>query len=284
MKRVLFVSDYTLNEAPGGAQISNSLIINKGRELGYEIIEHNWKSSIVDFLSHYDLIVSSNLHKIVLSKLQKTEYILKHPNHVRLEHDSCHYLSPESRKTLFSSTKKNFFLSNFHLDFFKDMYGDYFVNNEIVYDPIDTSIFKKSNQEKIYDIVYCGLIHQNKGFQNLLDYAENNKDRTINIFGWLDGNTNVSLFDKFENIKLNSNLSTKEVASVFQKAKAVFHSPIVNEPFCRMIAEAILCGVEEIIGSPEKIGSCLEFQKVGYEKFSDNCKNAADKFWNKIEL
>ena len=119
MKRVLFVSDYTLNEAPGGAQISNSLIINKGRELGHEITEHHWRSSIVDFLSHYDLIISSNLHKTVLSKPEKTEYILKHPNHVRLEHDSCHYLSSESRKKLFSSTKKNFFLSNFHLDFFK---------------------------------------------------------------------------------------------------------------------------------------------------------------------
>ena len=46
----------------------------------------------------------------------------------------------------------------------------------------------------------------------------------------------------------------------------------------------MLCGVEEIIGSPQIIGSCLEFEKVGYEKFSDNCNNAADNFWKKIEL
>ena len=50
MKRVLFVSDFSLDQAPGGAQISNANIIAKGRELGYEIVEHHHNSSITDFL------------------------------------------------------------------------------------------------------------------------------------------------------------------------------------------------------------------------------------------
>ena len=40
MKKVLFVSDFGLDTAPGGAQISNAAIVKKGRELGYEIVEH----------------------------------------------------------------------------------------------------------------------------------------------------------------------------------------------------------------------------------------------------
>ena len=108
MKRVLFVSDFSLDQAPGGAQISNANIIAKGRELGYEIVEHHHNSSIIDFLSHYDLLISSNMEAIS-SSLDKVNFILKHKNHVRLEHDSCHYLTPQGRKILFQSTKKNFF-------------------------------------------------------------------------------------------------------------------------------------------------------------------------------
>ena len=56
----------------------------------------------------------------------------------------------------------------------------------------------------------------------------------------------------------------------------------MREPFCRMVAEALLCGVEELIGDKNKIGSYLEFQDVGYENFKDGCKNATTKFWDKV--
>ena len=283
MKRVLFVSDFSLDQAPGGAQISNANIIAKGRELGYEIVEHHHNSSITDFLSHYDLLISSNMEAISRS-LDKVSFILKHKNHVRLEHDSCHYLTPEGRKILFQSTKTNFFLSDFHLSFFQKLYGDFFANTEIVYDPIDTSIFKKSDVEKEYDVVYCGYLHPQKGFQNFVNYIKGNPDRKIDVFGWFDKSLNPDILSNFANVNVHGSLTKEEVADVFKKSKAVFHSPLVNEPFCRMIAEAMLCGVEEIIGSPQIIGSCLEFEKVGYEKFSDNCNNAADNFWKKIEL
>ena len=96
---------------------------------------------------------------------------------------------------------------------------------------------------------------------------------------------NVESLDSLHNITVHDQwLDKEQVAKVFQQSNAVFHSPIVNEPFCRMIAEAILCGVEEIIGSPNKIGSCLEFQKVGYNEFSNSCENAANKFWQKVNL
>jgi hypothetical protein len=59
--KVLFISDFTLDQREGGAQVSNSLIIKKGRELGHEIVEHDHTSSVIDFLSSYDLMISSNL-------------------------------------------------------------------------------------------------------------------------------------------------------------------------------------------------------------------------------
>ena len=41
--------------------------------------------------------------------------------------------------------------------------------------------------------------------------------------------------------------------------------------------------VEEVIGDVDKIGSYLEFQKVGYDEFKNKCGNAAKNFWHKVE-
>jgi len=50
-----------------------------------------------------------------------------------------------------------------------------------------------------------------------------------------------------------------------------------------MVGESILCGVENIIGSPDKIGSYLEYKRLGFDKFRDNCANALTNFWEPLE-
>ena len=278
--RVLFISDFTLEDNSGGAQVSNKILIDKGRELGYEIKEHNYRSSATDFLSSYDLVINSNLALINRITPEKMPLILRMPNSVRLEHDSCSYLSDDIRRQLFANAKKNFFLSQYHLEFFQKLYGDYFHDVEINYDPIDTSLFTKSEDSKEYDVVYCGYLHQLKGFDKLLDFAKTNPNRQVDVFGWAASGISADHFFKdIENIKYHGLLPHNEVAGVFKKSKALFHSPIVNEPFCRMVCEALLCGVEEIIGDTSKIGAYLEFKKVGYEKFKNDCQGAAEKFW-----
>ena len=276
--RVLFISDFTLDQRQGGAQVSNKIIIDKGRELGLDIQEHHHNSSITDFFRSYDLVINSNLEAISKISPAKIPLIIRCPNSVRLEHDSCSYLDEEERELLFTKSEKNFFLSNYHYNFFKDLYGDYFHNVNIVYDAVDVSKFKKSDKEKIYDVVYCGYLHPLKGLNNLLNFAKSNPDRKIDIFGWGEVSPDVT-FKNFRNIKFNGQADYEEIPSIFQSCKAIFHHPVVNEPFCRMVGEAILCGVEEIIGDKSKIGSYLEFKNVGYENFKDECKNAPSKFW-----
>jgi glycosyltransferase involved in cell wall biosynthesis len=279
--RILFISDFSLTQRAGGAQVSNDIILKKGRQLGHDITEHNHSSSITDFLSSYDLVINSNLEMISKISPEKINYITKFPNSVRLEHDSCSYLNPQTREDLFGNCVKTFFLSDFHYSFFKDLYGDFFKNVEIVYDPIDVNLFRKIETQKVYDVVYCGYLHPLKGVNNLINYSKNNPDRQISVFGWGDTNP-ATYFENQANIDFKGVKPYEEIASVFQQAKAVFHAPIVNEPFCRMIGEAILCGVEEVIGSTDKIGAHLEFQKVGYDKFNEGCGSAAEKFWSKI--
>jgi glycosyltransferase involved in cell wall biosynthesis len=278
---ILFISDFNLNQNSGGAQVSNDIIIQKGLELGHNITLHNYDSSPLNLIYKYDLIISSNLEVINQTSKYLFDFIVNHPNHARLEHDSCLYLSKENRELLFKSSKLNFFLSQFHLDFFKNLYGDIFNNTEIIYDPIDTSLFYNDNSEKIYDIIYCGLIHPLKGLNNLIDFCKKNSERKIDIFGWPEDKNIINQLSSLTNIKLNNKVSHSEIAEVFRKSKYIYHSPIVNEPFCRMVGEALLCGCE-FIGDESKVGSLQEFKKHGIDNFKNKCFNAASLFWEKI--
>ena len=279
--RILFVSDFSLDQNSGGAQVSNQEIINKGRELGHEITLHNFNSSYTDFLCSYDCIISSNLEVIYQQSPDKLHLITNHNKHFRLEHDSCYYLPTETRKNLFNSSKINFFLSQFHISFFESMYGNIFDNVEIVADPIDTELFKPSNKEKIYDIVYCGFLHELKGLNNLIKFAKQNKHRKIDVFGWTPRNS-IDFFKDLENVKYHGKVNHEKTAEIYQQSQAMFHHPIVNEPFCRMTAEALLCGVEEFHGDESKIGSLQECKRLGLKDFSQNCRNAPEIFWDKI--
>ena len=266
----------------GGAQVSNELIIQKGRELGHEITEHNYDSSPINFLYNYDLVISSNLNIISTINPEILDFIINHHNHIRLEHDSCHYLNNDYRKLLFESSKINFFLSDFHLEFFIEKYGNYFKNIEIVYDPIDTNIFYNKKSDIKYDIVYCGFLSEEKGYRNLLNFAIQNPNRSIHIFGWQEDQKIIEDLKNQKNIFLNEKVSHEETAKIFQQSKFIYHSPILNEPFCRMVGEALLCGCE-FIGDESKIGSLQEFRKHGEQEFSQRCNDAANIFWQKIQ-
>ena len=201
--KIILISDFNRNQSPGGAQVSNDLIIKEGRNRGHDITLHNYNSSPTNFLSDYDAVISSNLEAISSSDREIFNFIINHAMHVRLEHDSCLYLSTEDRVKLFKSSKLNFFLSQYHLDFFTSMYGDIFGNTKIVSDPVDTNLFKKNeSSQKIYDIVYCGLLHELKGINELLEFAKINPNRRVDIFGW--GRDNMrSILEKYPNINFN---------------------------------------------------------------------------------
>lgn len=280
---ILFISDFSISEKYGGAEISNNILIKRGRELGHNIIEFNLNSSPIILFQNFDLVISSNFCALNYYDSNKFiyNYIINHPKHVRLEHDSCMYFSEEDRKKLFTSTKKTFFLTDFHAEFFKKFYGDYFSNIEIVYDPLDVDRFTEADVEKIYDIVYCGFLSDLKGANNLIDFAQKNKHRQITIFGWSEDEQLVQKIKNTENIILKDRVSHSDIHNIYQRAKYIFHAPRINEPFCMMVAEALLCGCS-FIGDDSKIGSYQEIQKNGIEKFKSRCKDSKDIFWKII--
>ena len=282
-QKILWLSDFDLDKAPGGAQRSDKLIIDKGKLLGFNILKLNHETFGEHVNIHdYDILVTSN----VCAVLQKYPWILdeitKHKYHVRIEHDSNDYLSQENRVKLFSFCKKTFFLTDYHFNFFQQLYGNIFKNVEIVPDPIETDKFYDYGQDREDKILYVGYMHPLKGTSNFFELALRNPDKKYAIAGWSDYQTYNFLSVNIPNIEYLGLVEYEQMPKIYNKYKYLYYEPNLREPFCRSVAEAITCGTLIITSSQSKIGCIHETEKYGIEKFKDNCKNASIDFWSKV--
>ena len=282
-QKILWLADFDLDKAPGGAQRSDKLIIDKGKLLGFNILKLNHETFGEHVNIHdYDILVTSN----VCAVLQKFPWVLdeitKHKYHVRIEHDSNDYLNQENRVKLFSFCKKTFFLTDYHFNFFQQLYGNIFKNVEIVPDPIETDKFYDYKEQRQDKILYVGYMHPLKGTSNFFELALRNPDAKYVVAGWSDYQTYNFLSVNIPNIEHLGLIKYEEMPKIYNKYKTIYYEPNLREPFCRSVAEAITCGMSIMTGSQSKIGCLHDIKKYGIEKFKENCKNASVDFWSKI--
>jgi len=281
--KALWISDFELSQAPGGAQRSDDILIKKGRELGFDITKTNIDlfDQSTDIHS-YDCVISSNVCGIS----QKNPWIFyelsKHKNHIRVEHDSNEYASQENRALLFSNCKKTFFLTDYHYAFFKYLYGEIFKNVEIVPDPIESDKFHDHKADREDKILYVGYMHPQKGTSNFFEYALRNPDKKFVLAGWSDYQTYNFLAQSIPNIENLGIINYEDMPKVYNKYKTLYYEPALREPFCRSVAEAILCGMIIATSKQDQIGCVHDIGKYGIDKFRKNCDSAAVDFWSKI--
>lgn len=278
--KILFVSDFGVHHNPGGAQRSNDLIIKKGIEIGHNIIEYNYDSSIDLFMDDYDALISSNLEVISRQNPNLLNIISSHKNHVRLEHDMNSYLTNEQRRLLFSSCKKTIFLTEYHHKLFIKKYGDFFVNVVYVPDPIDTSIFFDFKKEREDKILYVGFMHELKGTFDFFAYAINNPDLKFVVAGWGD-KIFEHLAKTIPNIEFLGGVLYSKMPEIYNRYKQFIYFPRIEEPFCRSVAEAMLCGMKTNLN--DKIGCVREANRIGFDFMVKECGKADCSFWNKIK-
>lgn len=281
--KVLWINDFSLAHNRGGAQRSNQLIIDEGLSLGHEIKMFNYDTDRAILNSPYDVVVSSNLHLFSQQPNAKElfQYIAQANYHVRLEHDANQYLSQEDRKTIFQSCKKTFFLTQFHYDQFLKMYGDIFTNVEIVPDPIDTSLFFDKKETRQNKTLYVGFMHYLKGTENFFNYVLDNPDSQFVMLAW--GSDNYEQMSKsLPNVEYLSPIEYDEMPTTYNKYTDFYYHPVFFEPFCRSVAEALLCGMK--VDWNEKIGSLHQFKEMGRNAFVTACNSAEKTFWSRITL
>lgn len=282
-QKILWLADYDLDQAPGGAQRSDSMIISQGKLLGFNILKITTKNISQELNIHnYDVLITSNIHALVDIRKDLIDEISKHKYHVRLEHDSNEYLSTQDRIKLFGSCVKTIFLTDFHYSFFKSFYGDIFKNVEIIYDPIDTNFFRNQKLDREDKVLYAGYMHPLKGAYNFFEFALRNPNQKFVIAGWSDNYCIDFLSKNVPNIEYLGLVDHSEMPVIYNKYTNMFYEPNLNEPFCRSVAEAILCGMKILTSKINQIGCITEIEKNGIEKFKNNCKNASIDFWNKI--
>ena len=279
--KVLLISDYCLRHTPGGAQRSNAIVMEEGRRRGHTVFEYNWDSDQSILAHSYDLVISSNLEALFAKFPPIIEWIISQKNHVRLEHDANRYLPNDLRRALFQSCKKAFFLSTFHYENFVESYGDYFVNVEIVPDPIDAEIFQDLKKDREDKILYVGFMHPFKGTDEFFSYALENPHLDFVVAGWSNSERYLRNCEVFSNVEMLGRISHEEMPSLYNKYAKLFYKPVYYEPFCRSVAEALFCGIE--IESNNLVGSLRFFNEVGYDEFVDQCNKAPETFWEKVE-
>ena len=278
--KVLWVSDYTLKHNQGGAQRSNHLIIEEGKKRGHKIIEFSVDSNDSLLTPDYDLLVSSNLEALS-RKDNFIEWLATFPKHVRVEHDSNRYLDSKSRKSLFTSCQKAFFLSNFHIQQFVSSYGDYFHNAEVIPDPIDSSLFFDQQKEREDKILYVGFMHQIKGTNDLFSYAIENTVLSFVVAGWSENCHFINMCQTIPNIEFLGTVEFSQMPELYNSYKKLFYKPTFYEPYCRSVAEAICCGME-IIGN-DLIGCIHHMEEVGKDAMVSQCSRAPELFWENVE-
>ena len=279
--KVLWISDFSIKHNKGGAQRSDDIIIRKGLELGHDITHFTHDSDLNLLTEPYDNIISANLEHISRLFPAVVGWLSSQNNHSRLEHDKNAYLNPNERRLLFGNCKNTFFLSEYHYSVFKRSYGDFFVNVKIIQDPIDTSLFYNRKNPREDKILGIGFMHYLKGTETLFDCVFKNPDKKFVIAGW-GSKMYEHLAKSSPNVEFLGLVDYEKMPDLLNRYQTLFYHPIVEEPFCRSVAEAILCGVNVSIN--ENIGCAHELNRVGLDKFSQNCNSAQNQFWDTLVL
>lgn len=282
-RKILWLADYDLHQAAGGAQRSDKILIDHGKSLGYNILKVNHETfgSHID-IHNFDVVVSSNLCALTAKNKWIIDDIAKHKYHVRLEHDSNTYLTQEDRIKLFGSCKKTFFLTEYHHQFFISDFGDIFKNVEIVADPIDTNLFFDYKKPRESKMLYVGYMHPLKGSYNFFDFALANQDKQFVVSSWTEYPSLDFLCRNVPNVEYLGITEFEKMPDLYNKYESLYYNPNLREPFCRSFAEAILCGCKIYCPKLDQIGSYHDLKKHGKEKFIENCKNAPSNFWEKL--
>lgn len=273
--KVLWVADFSVKHNIGGAQRTDQYIKDFGRSLGHEVIEFNYDTPSDVLGGQFDMVVSGNLESIS-RRPDVFQFLLSHNNHVRYEHDSNSYLSQGARVALFQSTKKTIFLSEFHHNTFKQLYGNIFNNVGIATSPIDTDVFYDKGEDREDKTLYIGFFHFFKGTQNFLKEVLMNPDKKYVVAGW--GNSrDENLVKSFKNIEWLGKLDHSGMPELYNRYKKLFYHPEKFEPFCRAVGEAAICGME--LDCSDNIGAVHDLAIHGVDKLKEMCKGSPKRFW-----
>ncbi len=283
---ILWIADFNTNHHLGGAQRSDKIMIDYGRSLGHNITEFNYDNEPDPDERIKDIIISSNIFILHKKYPKLIEWLSEQKNHIRYEHDSNAYLSLDDRKKLFDNTTLTFFSCKLHADAFIKHYG---INPHIIRtiaEPVDGNKFIDRNENRILANLYVGTLHDHKGMDGFVQLIQNNLSEKFIIVTMDDSNKYyMDTLMKCPNVTMKINEPYEDMVDIYNKYTN-FHlypvgvPPLNIEPFCRVVAEAALCGMCLDVGS--NVGAKDTLDSVGIDEFRRRCTDAPRLFWEEV--
>lgn len=308
--KVAWLNDFTLEEFQGGANITNSIMIKKGRELGHEIRELTPKDFEDRFvrtdevhgnvyevntldLSYFDLVILNNINSF---KPELINYIISTKKFIKYEHDYsfCQFRNVKcstckSKCTpakiffdIYSNSLLNIFLSPLHLKIHKQFFKETMRDAIYIPSPLEENKFvpdKNIIRKEAY--LYAGVIMEHKGVRQIIDFADSQKNK---IFHFAGKAINEKLIDR---IKLKhtylGEVPYSDMPNLLHKYSHFVINPQWDEPFGRNVVEAIVAGCS-IIKFSKSFKTGMESYNLSPTQMIERCIKAPEVFWQKISV
>ncbi len=276
---ILWISDFDTSTFPGGAQLTQELLLNEG-DTRHKINRFffNGKSTPGERLKldQYDLVVSNTLINLWTRFLQPLKDI---DRHIHISYDSSPYLSPENKKTLLADNLLTCFMSPEHRTNHKDYSID---ESYILYPPVDSNIFVNNNSERDVDCVWIGLFHPLKGIQQFTNYVHGHPEKKFILVGF--GNEVwIKNIKSLYNVHYFQMIRNSLLVPIYNRSKSLYFSPQQDETFGRTVIEAVLCGCDIITDGKYDIPALNLYKRLGIDEMKKTLGNSATKFWEKVE-
>lgn len=263
--KILWISDRKYPQYNGGAERTDYVIREAGKKLGLKI---DWTNNLPKNSEEYDMVVISNLHLWPEQKAQQLILETYVPI-LFFSHDpGIHRWYPTVIKEAFCTV----FMSPAHRDFYLKKF---YVKNYIIQPHGILDLDKwYSEKEKEEYYLYIGDLNHYKGVQNLYQWAIENPDKEVRVWG-----RNFARFPfLIDNFKYYGWLEEEKLPETLARAKYFIHLPDKIDPCPRMITFAYLSGCE-IIGN-DNIGlTSYDWPWDDPETIKEILRKAPKEFW-----
>lgn len=276
--KISWISDFVGGGRGGGAQITDRIMIDEGKERGHQIdtlglFNINNLGDALEYVLRYEQIIVSNYAELI--RLPKGKLLLSvlvsAGKYIRYVHDyDNHKVKDDLKEKIMINASKVIYLSPLHKKTHNEIFG---INEGIcIPSPIDVEVFTDWKIRRS-GYLLLGEIAKHKGLRNNIEYLQK-RDKVADWYTW-----NVDRERVFENVTFFPALPYELMPYLFNTYEHFIHLPEWKEPFGRTVAEAYLSGINLTTN-----GNC-GFSSYEWEmdEAIQNMKEAPQTFWNFIE-
>ena len=277
--KITWIADYDTLDHKGGAQQTNKILIEHGKNIGFKIQEITLKNYEKE--TPTGLVILNNIAKLYLKDPEYIKHIIGAYPYIRYEHDYLWMgdVPMPFVHTIFANSKLNVFVSPMHREAHR-VQGIQIKRDRIRPSPIEMERFEGivKNPRK-NTVIYMGGIAKHKGIDNIFNHARNHRKYHYDLYGWVEHGE--LLENKPSNCSILSPVPYDEVPKILSEHEMAIHLPNWKEPFGRFVAETFVAGCKLITNDNIGFMSYPWFD-WDRERVVDKLKDAGAHFWQMV--